>query len=296
VSGRADGAGSPPVARRILIAGIGNVLRMDDGFGMAVAEALESRPELPTGVRVVEIGIGGIGLVHELMDGYDALILLDAVDRGGEPGSLYVLDPDVSAPAAMGADERRIVASDLHQLVPARSLAAAAALGVLPPVVRIVGCQPGETDVLSTEFTAPVRAALPRAVEMVLRLANELAGGRTTGAAADGVIQRRDELLQVMYWMRGEGLGEEVGAADVARLLPDTPLEVLADDLRRLCDAGLAVPAGEGRVRLSEAGTREGARRFAEEFADYTRPGHGACSDPECDCHTLGPEACVHAG
>jgi hypothetical protein len=108
-------------------------------------------------------------------------------------------------------------------------------------------------------------------------------------------VLRRDELLQVMYWMRGEGLGHEVGPADVARLLPDTPLDQLAADLRGLCDAGLALPAGQERVRLSEAGVREGARRFAEEFADYTRPGHGACSDPECDCHTAGPEACAHA-
>jgi hydrogenase maturation protease len=168
--------GPRPAARRILIAGIGNVLRMDDGFGVAVAGALESRPDLPAGVRVVEIGIGGIGLVHELMDGYDALIVLDAVDRGGEPGSLWVLEPDVPAVAAMGPDARGLVASDLHQLVPARSLAAAAALDVLPPVVRIVGCQPGETELLSTDLTPPVRAAVARAVEIVVGLAHELAG------------------------------------------------------------------------------------------------------------------------
>jgi hydrogenase maturation protease len=148
---------------------------MDDGFGVAVVSALQSRPDLPAGVRVVEIGIGGIGLVHELMDGFDALIVVDAVDRGAEPGSLYVLEPDVPAVAAMAADDRRIVASDLHQLVPSRSLVAAAALDVLPPVVRIVGCQPGETEILSTDLTPPVLAAVPRAVEIVLRLAGDLA-------------------------------------------------------------------------------------------------------------------------
>jgi hypothetical protein len=129
------------------------------------------------------------------------------------------------------------------------------------------------------------------------RRSDEVAGARDDEgvAAGDDAIRRRDELLQVMYWMRGEGLGEAVGPADVAPLLPDTPLEQLGQDLRALCDAGLVVAAGGDRVRLSEAGSREGARRFAEEFADYTKPGHGACSDPECDCHTLGPEACVHA-
>jgi hypothetical protein len=96
-----------------------------------------------------------------------------------------------------------------------------------------------------------------------------------------------------MYWMRGEGLGDAVATADVARLQPDTPLPLLAADLRALVEAGLAAPAEGGRYRLSEAGAREGARRFAEEFADMTRPGHGACSDPDCDCHELGPEACA---
>lgn len=112
--------------------------------------------------------------------------------------------------------------------------------------------------------------------------------------ASDG-IRRRDELLQVMYWMRGEGLGETVAPSDVERLLAGTPAAVLAADLRALCEAGLAEPAGGGRYSLTEAGRREGGRRFAEEFSDYVHPGHGACSDPACDCHALGPDACVHA-
>lgn len=112
--------------------------------------------------------------------------------------------------------------------------------------------------------------------------------------AADA-IRRRDELLQVMYWMQGEGLGDAVSPEDAGRLLVDTPAPLLAADLRSLAEAGLAEPVGGGRYRLTEAGEREGARRFSEAFADYTRPGHGACSDPSCDCHTLGPEACVSA-
>lgn len=108
-------------------------------------------------------------------------------------------------------------------------------------------------------------------------------------------IRRRDELLQVMYWMRGEGLGESVSAAEVGRLLVDSPEAQLTADLRSLCEAGLAERLTGDRYRLTEAGAGEGARRFSEAFADFTRPGHGACSDPACDCHTLGPEACVNA-
>lgn len=110
-----------------------------------------------------------------------------------------------------------------------------------------------------------------------------------------------------MYWMRGEGLGSSVSPEEVGRLLVDTPRPVLEADLRRLCEAGLAErvevegeqPAGDRaagqRYRLTGAGAQEGGRRFSEAFADYMKPGHGACSDPECDCHTLGPDACVHA-
>lgn len=112
--------------------------------------------------------------------------------------------------------------------------------------------------------------------------------------AADA-IRRRDELLQVMYWMRGEGLGDTVAPADVERLLIGTPRAVLAADLRGLCEAELAEEDGQGRFSLTEAGRQEGARRFSEEFSDYVHPGHGACSDPACDCHALGPDACVHA-
>lgn len=98
-----------------------------------------------------------------------------------------------------------------------------------------------------------------------------------------------------MYWMRGEGLGSSVSAEEVGRLLVDTPRPVLEADLRRLCEAGLAERVAGERYRLTDPGAREGGRRFSEAFADYMKPGHGACSDPECDCHTLGPDACVHA-
>lgn len=162
---------------RILIAGMGNVLRGDDGFGVAVIGALErSRDRLPAAARLVEVGIGGIGLIQELMDGYDALLLVDAVDRGGAPGTLYVLEPEVPDVRELAAEERRIMAGDMHELVPSRALVLAAALDVLPPRVRIVGCQPAETEELSTELTAAVAAAVPAAVEAVLRLVEEAVG------------------------------------------------------------------------------------------------------------------------
>lgn len=154
---------------------MGNVLRRDDGFGVAVVAALEARPEgAGPGARLIEVGIGGIGLIQELMEGYEALVLVDAVDRGGEPGTLYVLEPEVPDIGALPAEERRIMAADMHELVPSRALVMAAALDVLPPRVRIVGCQPAETEELSTELSAVVTAAVPRAADAVLRLVAEM--------------------------------------------------------------------------------------------------------------------------
>lgn len=155
--------------RRILVAGVGNVLRGDDGFGPAVIGALEADGALPDGVRLVEVGIGGIGLVHELMDGYDALVIVDAVHRDDPPGSLYVLEPEL--PETVSHDE---LAADLHEVVPIRVLVLARSLGILPPVVRIVGCQPEEVNEFSLDLTATVQRAVAGAVETVRSLVEVL--------------------------------------------------------------------------------------------------------------------------
>ena len=175
-------------ARRVLVAGIGNVLRGDDGFGPAVVHALEGAGALPAGVRTVELGIGGIGLVHELMDGYDALVLVDAVDRGGAPGALYVLEPQVPDVAALPALERRDLAADMHQTVPGPALVMARAVGALPPVVRIVGCQPAETEDFCTALSAPVRRAVPAAVEAIRALLRSLDGQQAEPSAISGQL------------------------------------------------------------------------------------------------------------
>ena len=86
------GIGNGP---RVLVAGIGNVLHGDDGFGVAVAQRLAQRPDLPPNVKVVETGIGGISLVQELFDGYDVLLMVDAVDRRGAPGQIFLLETQV---------------------------------------------------------------------------------------------------------------------------------------------------------------------------------------------------------
>jgi hydrogenase maturation protease len=141
---------------RVLVAGVGNLLRADDGFGPAVAARLDG---LPADARVVETGIGGIALVQELMaHPYDGLVVVDAVDRGETPGTVFVLEPEVGAAAHV---------PDVHLANPERVLAMAQGLGVLPGRVRIVGCQPAEADALEQGLSPAVERAVATAVARV---------------------------------------------------------------------------------------------------------------------------------
>lgn len=103
----------------------------------------------------------------------------------------------------------------------------------------------------------------------------------------------RDELLQMMYWFRGEGLGDAVTPQDLLMFL-DADEQLVRHHLDRLVRDGYAVCEEETQIRykLTEMGVEEGGRRFADEFAEMTKPGHGACSNPKCACHSLGPDAC----
>ena len=143
---------------RILVACVGNVLRMDDGFGCAVAARLG---ELPAGVEVLETGIGGITIVQELMAGCDGLIVVDAVDRGAPAGTLFELRPEVGD---------AVHVADVHLANPDRVLSMAKTMGALPGRMRIVGCQPAEVDELAGPLSPPVAAAVAPAAASVRRI------------------------------------------------------------------------------------------------------------------------------
>ena len=158
---------------RILIAGVGNVLKADDAFGVEVARRLDAM-DLPDGVHVVETGIGGIALVQELQDGWDALIVADAVDRGRPPGTVMLIEPDVIDVHALSWGERHDLLADAHLATPERVFMLSRALGVLPERLLMVGCQPLDADALGTEMSEPVRLAVDVAVHEILRHVAEL--------------------------------------------------------------------------------------------------------------------------
>jgi hydrogenase maturation protease len=172
---------------RILIAGVGNIFLGDDAFGVEVARRLAGR-RLPDGVRVVDFGIRGLDLVYALLDGYDAVILVDAVPRGGPPGTLYVLEPAVGEPPEpIGAP----VAFEAHALDPAKVLRLATTLGGQVGHLLLVGCEPGtpaEVEEMCQGLSTPVAAAVDEAVPLVESLVTKLlrGGGGPPARGAEG--------------------------------------------------------------------------------------------------------------
>jgi hydrogenase maturation protease len=166
---------APPAAeptQRILVACVGNALRGDDGFGIAVAAELQEG--LPAGVDVIETGIGGIGIVHQLMDGYDGLVIVDALERAAAPGTVFVLVPQVPHVDTPTFDEWRAQLADLHLAEPSRVLRIARAAGVLPAEVFVVGCQPQTCEDFEEGLSAVVAEAVPVAAFHVRRLVDHL--------------------------------------------------------------------------------------------------------------------------
>jgi hydrogenase maturation protease len=155
---------------RTLVACVGNVLRRDDGFGVAVAQHLTRGDPLPPEVDLIETGIGGMSIVQQLMDGYDALIVVDALDWGAEPGTVLVVEPRVEDPERLGVDDWRARFSNLHLAEPSRALLLARAAGVLPSRVLLVGCQPLECDEFAEGLSPPVAAAVQIAAAKVREL------------------------------------------------------------------------------------------------------------------------------
>ncbi len=154
---------------KILIAGVGNVLRGDDGFGVVVAQSLLNSNNFSADVDIFEAGIAGIAFVQELMNGYDALIIADAVDRGATAGTVFVFEPEIKEEETSPLDFHRSLA-DAHYTEPTKVLTLARALDVLPPKIFVVGCQPAGYDEFGAEMSQPVSLAVEVAVERIKSL------------------------------------------------------------------------------------------------------------------------------
>ena len=159
--------------RSILIAGVGNSWLRDDGFGGEVARRL-SELELPAGVSVMDAGTGGLDLAYEVMRGYDALVILDVSPQGGEPGTLYVMEPDEEAVPGQIEDGDVI---NPHAMDPQTVLRFVKSVGAWPGKVVVIACEPEQVSEMGWGLSDRVQAAVARAVALVLETVEELRAG-----------------------------------------------------------------------------------------------------------------------
>ena len=146
------------MSTRVLVAGLGNLFCGDDGFGPEVVRRIAAAGDLPPEVRVVDYGIRGMHLAYDLLDGYDALVIVDALPGSGAPGTIDVLQ--------VGEDDLGTGEFDPHGMAPVAVLASLSDLGGQLPPTYVVGCRPldvGERIGLSAE----VEAAIPQAIQTV---------------------------------------------------------------------------------------------------------------------------------
>jgi hydrogenase maturation protease len=168
--------------KKILVACIGNIFMADDGFGVAVAERLLQR-SFPPGVRVADFGIRGFDLAYALMEGYEATILVDAYPGEAAPGTIFVLEPDLSD---LNSAEGQHSFVEPHAMNPvnvlrmASNMTASNGTGNLKRVL-VVGCVP---ETLGPEegqmgLSEPVAAAVEQAAKLVESLVTRILAGES---------------------------------------------------------------------------------------------------------------------
>jgi hydrogenase maturation protease len=150
----------------ILIAGVGNIFLGDDAFGIEVVRALGAR-QLPDGVTPVDYGIRGFDLAYAILDPWDAVVIVDALSRGGAPGTLYTIEPDLGSLKDGALAETMI---NPHGMDPVRVLQLAFSMGTVSARVVVVGCEPKDFgDELEGRMGLSdiVQSSIEGAVEMV---------------------------------------------------------------------------------------------------------------------------------
>ena len=148
-----------PLAKKILLLGIGNILWADEGFGVRALETFNALYEAPGHVSLLDGGTQGLYLV-QFVEESDFLLVFDAIDYGLEPGTLKIVQGD-EVPKFTGAKKM-----SLHQTGFQEVLSAADLLGAYPEKLALIGCQPLDLEDWGGPLTAPVRDRLLQAAEL----------------------------------------------------------------------------------------------------------------------------------
>jgi hydrogenase maturation protease len=165
----------------ILVAGVGNIFLGDDAFGVEVARAMVTRA-LPQGVVVRDFGIRSFDLAYALLDDWSAVVLVDAVSQHAPPGTLFVIEPDLSHLS----EETETATFDGHSMDPVTVLRLAQTLGEIRPQIFVLGCEPADLggDEGRMGLAPQVEGAIDEAVTMVEKLVHELLAKAAAPATA----------------------------------------------------------------------------------------------------------------
>jgi hydrogenase maturation protease len=148
---------------KILVACIGNIFLGDDAFGVEVAQRLANH-RLPERVTVVDFGIRSYDLAYSIMQGWDLVILVDALPQGGKPGTLYVFEP------RLPSKSENSISLDAHTMNPVSVLQLVRALGGSVDRLLVVGCEPEHLEPRAdgnVGLSPGVQGALDEAVRMI---------------------------------------------------------------------------------------------------------------------------------
>jgi hydrogenase maturation protease len=151
-----------PSTKSVLIAGVGNRLIGDDGFGPRAIDLLSSAP-LPGNVEARDLGTAGLTIATDLSD-YDLVVFIDSVNVEGEPGRLFKWEVVIEGSVGDVAGLSRFT---LHEVGLEGLLKLSKAIGTLPPRVILIGCKP-ESLRPGLELSPVVEDALSKAAEMAL--------------------------------------------------------------------------------------------------------------------------------
>jgi hydrogenase maturation protease len=140
---------------RILIAGLGDKLRGDDGLGVFVIDEFKKK-KLPENVDVEDYGTGIFGLIDKL-NKYDKIILIDAIKKGGKPGEIYKLELNK-------IEDKKF--TNLHELKIDKLVLVFRSLGINLKII-FIGCEPKSFD-LGVGLSKEVEKAIPKIIDLII--------------------------------------------------------------------------------------------------------------------------------
>ena len=236
--------------RQVLVAGIGNLFLGDDGFGPEVVRHLAAGPPLPEGVRLVDYGIRGMHLLYDLLDGYQALVIIDALPGRGRPGEVVVLEVGPADLERLGGD------FDPHGMNPVAVLAGLPALGGQLPPTYVVGAAP-ENLADGIGLSPTLAGAVAPAAARVLRPARQPAvgpGRRGSEGLTTMCLGIPGQVVEVL-----EGYAGQLALVDVQGATRRINLGMLdPDDQQVRSGDWVLIHMGFALERIDQAGAERG--------------------------------------